>query len=100
MVEAKRANGIYSSPIVKTAIKTCHEKCLGLHLRQPFTSKIKSYSGINTQRSGRRFLEAGIEANFPLLALLSGFGVSELRASGQGSTGNVTVNSQNSAETF
>jgi hypothetical protein len=81
MVEVIGANGIYSSPIVKTIwIKAWLRKKRVLAW---YVSTQKTYSGIGTQRGGGRFLKAEMKKNFlgPSLALGCGRTVFPVAAS-------------------
>jgi hypothetical protein len=63
MVEVIRANGIYSSPIVKTTLIKAWLRKKQV-LPAAFVLKQNPYSGIGTQRSGGRFRKAGQTRTF------------------------------------
>jgi hypothetical protein len=62
MVEVIRANGIYSSPIVKTTLINAWLRKKVLPAAVFLTQNL--YSGIGTQRSGGRFRKAGLTRTF------------------------------------
>jgi hypothetical protein len=63
MVEVIRANGIYSSPVVKTTLINAWLRKKQV-LSAAVALKQNLYSGIDTQRSGGRFRKAGQTTTF------------------------------------
>jgi hypothetical protein len=92
MVEVIRANGIYSSPVVKTTL-------INAWLRKKILSaavalKQNLYSGVDTQRSGGRFRKAGQTTTF-----LVAFGFADCSVSRPSFDRSVQDRSQVSVET-